>query len=176
VTRAITFESRLQLLGVSKTRSTPLHLQSDAMVKRYIKTAEEHLRKVVASHQRDWDERLPLFLLAYRTSIHDTTCSRPGILMFGLELRLHCHLLSGAPSEKERPKTDNAADLMDNLHGIHHYAGQQLKLASDRMKTRYDKLANSAGYHRVKRVCSIATPARTVNRPSFNPRGKAHTR
>jgi hypothetical protein len=33
------------------------------MVERYIKTIEEHLRKVVASHQRDWDERVPLFLL-----------------------------------------------------------------------------------------------------------------
>jgi transposase InsO family protein len=43
----------LQRLGVSKTRTTPLHPQSDVMVERYIKTIEEHLRKVVASHQRD---------------------------------------------------------------------------------------------------------------------------
>jgi transposase InsO family protein len=37
----------LQRLGVSKTRTTPLHLQSDGMVERYIKTIEEYLRKVV---------------------------------------------------------------------------------------------------------------------------------
>jgi hypothetical protein len=42
------FESRLiqevlQLLGVSKTRTMPLHTQSDGMVERYIKTVEEHL-------------------------------------------------------------------------------------------------------------------------------------
>jgi hypothetical protein len=35
---------------------------------------------------------------------------------------------------------------VDHLHDIHQYARQNLKLASDRMKTRYDKLANSAGY------------------------------
>jgi hypothetical protein len=29
------------------------------MVERYVKTIEEHLRKVVSMHQRDWDERLP---------------------------------------------------------------------------------------------------------------------
>ncbi|PNF43660.1 hypothetical protein B7P43_G16174 [Cryptotermes secundus] len=46
----------LQRLGVSKTRTTPLHPQSDGMVERYVKTIEEHLRKVVSSHQRDWDE------------------------------------------------------------------------------------------------------------------------
>ncbi|PNF31833.1 hypothetical protein B7P43_G09257, partial [Cryptotermes secundus] len=39
---------------------------SDGMVERYINTFEEHSRKVVTSLQMDWDERLPLFLLAYR--------------------------------------------------------------------------------------------------------------
>jgi hypothetical protein len=51
------FESRflqeiLQSLGVSKTRTTPLHPQLDDMVERYIKTVEEHLQKVVSSYQR----------------------------------------------------------------------------------------------------------------------------
>jgi hypothetical protein len=64
------FESRLmqevvERLAVSKTRTTPLHPQSDGMVEHYVKTVKEHLRKVVSPHQRDWDERLPIFLLAY---------------------------------------------------------------------------------------------------------------
>jgi transposase InsO family protein len=58
----------LQHLGVRKTHTTLLHPQSDGMVERYVKTIEEHLWKVVASNQRDWDEKLPLFLLAYRAS------------------------------------------------------------------------------------------------------------
>jgi transposase InsO family protein len=56
----------LQRLVVSKTRTIPLHQQSDGMVERLIKTVKEHLRKVVTSYQRDWDVRLPIFLLAYR--------------------------------------------------------------------------------------------------------------
>jgi 2-iminoacetate synthase ThiH len=47
------------------------------MVGRYVKTLKEHLRKVVPTHQRDWDERLPIFLLAYRASIHETTGMTP---------------------------------------------------------------------------------------------------
>jgi hypothetical protein len=43
----------LQRLGLSKTCTKPLHPQSDSMAKDYIKTAKEHLRKVVASHQRN---------------------------------------------------------------------------------------------------------------------------
>jgi hypothetical protein len=57
---------------VSKTRTTPLHPQSDGMVERYIKTVE-HLWKVVASNQKDWDAMLLLFLLTYQASTHNTT-------------------------------------------------------------------------------------------------------
>jgi hypothetical protein len=65
VTKAVTsslicYRRFLQRLGVSKTRTTPLHLQSDGMVERYVKTIEEQLRKVVASNHRDWDEKTPL--------------------------------------------------------------------------------------------------------------------
>jgi hypothetical protein len=132
--------------------TTPQHLQSDGMVERYIKTVEEHLRKIITLHQRDWDEKLPLFLLAYRPSTHDTTGLTPAHLVFGWELRLPCDLLFGAPPDKERLTTDHAADLVDHLHNIHNYARQHLKLASNQMKTRYDKLANSTGYQEGDRV------------------------
>jgi hypothetical protein len=116
------------------------------MVERYIKAIEEHLRKVVTSHQRDWYEGLQLFLLAYRTSTHDMRGLTPASLVFGRELRLPCDLLFGVPPDKERPTTDYAADLVDYLQDIHQYTRQHLKLASEWMKTRYHKLANSAGY------------------------------
>jgi hypothetical protein len=54
----------LEGLGINKTRTTPLHPHPDGMVERYVKTVEEHLRKAVSTHQRDWNERLPIFLLA----------------------------------------------------------------------------------------------------------------
>jgi hypothetical protein len=78
----------------------PLHLQSDGMMEHFIKTVKEHLRKVVASHQRYWDERLPLFLLAYRASTHNTMGSTPASLMFGRELQLLCDLLFGTPPDQ----------------------------------------------------------------------------
>jgi hypothetical protein len=136
----------LQRLGVSKTRTTALHPQSDGMVERYIKPIEEHLRKVVASHQRDWDEGLPLFLLVCRASTHDTTGLTPDSLVFGQELRMPYDLLFGVPPEKERPTTDYTAELVDQLYDIHNFALQNPKLASDRIKTLYDILANSVCY------------------------------
>jgi hypothetical protein len=51
-------------------------------------------------------------------------------MVFGMKLRL--------------PTTDYVVDLGDQPHGIHHYAQQHLKVAGDRMKARYDRLATSA--------------------------------
>jgi hypothetical protein len=133
------FETRvlqriLKRLGLSKTRTTPLHTQSDGMVERYIKTIEEHIRKVVASHQRDWNERLPLFLQAYGASTHDTTGLTPARVVFGRELRLPCDLLFETPPGKGRPSTNHAAELVNHLHDIQDYACRHMKLASDRRK------------------------------------------
>jgi hypothetical protein len=114
----------------------------------------------VTSHQRDWDERLPLFLLAYGASTHGTMRSTPTRLVFRQEFRLPCVLLFGALPDKERPTTNQVADLVDHLHDIHNYAPQHLKLASDWMKTWYDKLASSAGYHECNRVW-LYHPTRT---------------
>jgi hypothetical protein len=132
---------------VNKTHTTPLNPQSDGMVERYINTLEEHLRKVVASHQGDSVARLPIFFHAYRAPTHNTTGLTPTNLVFGRELRLPIELLFGAPLVKEQPTIDHADDLVDRLHIIHNYARQHLKLASDRMKTRYKRAAYCSGYH-----------------------------
>jgi hypothetical protein len=47
------------------------------------------------------------------------------------------------------PTIEHAANLVDH---IHNYARQHLRLASNRMKTWYDKLANCAGYREGDRV------------------------
>jgi hypothetical protein len=62
----------------------------------------------------------------------------PPSLVFGRELQQPSDLLLAPPPDKERPTNDHAADLVDHLHDFHNYASQHLKLASDRMKTRYD--------------------------------------
>jgi hypothetical protein len=111
------FESRLipevlQRLGVSKTRTTPLHPQSDGMVELYIKTVEEHLRKAVVSHQSDWEARSLIFFLAYSASTHDTADFTPASLVFGRELRLPCDLLFAVHHDKERPTLGHEANLI----------------------------------------------------------------
>jgi hypothetical protein len=79
-------------LGISKTQTTPLHIQSDVMVEGYVKMVGMQLSKVVSSLQRFSDELLPTFLLAYRATTCDTTGTKPA-RMVSEEYCLPCELL-----------------------------------------------------------------------------------
>lgn len=133
-------------MGIKKTRTTALHPQSDGMVERFNKTMEEHLSKVVEDHHQDWDQHLPLFLMAYRAAVHDTTGLTPAKIVFGKELRLPCDLVFGSPNNEEMEAQDYADMLREKLRTIHAVASERIRLASDRMKARYDSKANSAGF------------------------------
>ena len=63
------FESRVfkqccELLGVKKTRTTPLHPQGDGMVERFNRTLVDELAKFCSEDQQDWDLWLPYALMA----------------------------------------------------------------------------------------------------------------
>jgi len=96
------FESRLfqevmSLLGIRKTRTTPLHPQSDGQVERQHQTILNYLAKFISENQRDWDRWVPMFLLAYRSSKHEATGVTPAELYFGRDLRLPIDLLRESP-------------------------------------------------------------------------------
>ncbi|GFX47569.1 retrovirus-related Pol polyprotein from transposon 412 [Trichonephila clavipes] len=50
-------------------------------------------------NQQDWDQKVPLFLLAYRSAVHETTGYSPSQMLFGRDLRLPCDLLFGRPPD-----------------------------------------------------------------------------
>ena len=133
------FTEMCALLGIEKTRTTPLHPQSDGMVERFNRTIEAQLSKFVDDHQSDWDEYVPLLLMAYRTAVHETTGCTPAMMMFGRDLRLPVDLLFGRPEEEPSTvATDYVDALQGRLEQIHEFVRPHLKLQSDRMKERYD--------------------------------------
>ncbi|KAM6948657.1 receptor-type tyrosine-protein phosphatase N2-like [Aplochiton taeniatus] len=74
-------------LGVKKTRSTPLHPQSDGLVEQFNRTLATQLAILVNQYQKDWNCRLPLILMANRTAVQESTQCTPSCLMFGREMR-----------------------------------------------------------------------------------------
>ena len=78
-----------------------------------------------------------------------------------------CGLMFGAPSDKEQSMTDYTTALVERLHDIRHFARQHLKVASNRMKARYDQLANSAAFQLGNRVWLYRPTRRRGKSPSL---------
>ncbi|KAI4905005.1 hypothetical protein NFI96_003630 [Prochilodus magdalenae] len=128
-------------LGITKTRTTPLHPQSDGLVERFNRTLATQLAMVVESDQSDWDLQLPLVLWACRTAVQESTKFTPALLMLGRELRTPVELVFGAPPRVQQgcdSMSEYARDLLRRMEATHQLArGNQTK-ASERQKRAYD--------------------------------------
>ena len=98
------------LLGIEKTRTTPLNPKSDGMIKRFNRTMIDVVQALLdpRKNQRDWDEVLPYAMMAYRSSIQDSTGETPYVMTYGEEIMLPVDLF-GVP---ENPEQDDEL-LMD---------------------------------------------------------------
>ena len=80
------FQEICQILGIKKTRTTKARPQSDGMIERANRTILNMLSAFVSEHQRDWVEYIPLVMMAYRSSVHESTCTTPSMMTFGREI------------------------------------------------------------------------------------------
>ena len=71
------------LCGSHKTRTTPYHLESDGLVERFNRTLLMMLAMFASKNREDWDDLLPAVMMAYRSSVHESTGLSPYRLMFG---------------------------------------------------------------------------------------------
>lgn len=86
-------------LGAHKTGTTPFHPQSNELVERFNCTLAKQLAIVIAKHQRNWDAHLPLVLLAYRSTVQDSTSCSPALLLLGREIRTPAEMVVGRPPD-----------------------------------------------------------------------------
>ncbi|KAJ8948177.1 hypothetical protein NQ318_010450 [Aromia moschata] len=147
------FESELwqevmKIMGIKKTRTTALHPQSNGMVERHNRTICHYLSKFVSENQRDWDKLVPLFLLSYRSSQHESTTYTPSMLTSGREMKLPTDLILGHPVEEnqERSLPEFVEDLRERMDRIHQFAREKLKIHSDKMKQRLDTTSTKTAF------------------------------
>ena len=80
--KAKDFQEVCNLLGIDKTRTFVRRPQSDGMGERANRTIQNMIASYVSDSQPDWDEHIPLLLLAYRSSVHETTGVSPARMAF----------------------------------------------------------------------------------------------
>ncbi|XP_064472893.1 uncharacterized protein LOC135387724 [Ornithodoros turicata] len=159
------FQGMSRCLGITKTRTTPLHPQSDGMVERFNRTILQHLSLFVADNHRNWDDLIPLFLLSYRTAVHEATQETPAMLLTGRELRLPSDLVFGPTPDSEAASSTSTylRTLRSRLDIVHKFARDRMRQAFTRMKTRYDPV-----------VVHTTVWRRTEALPTTNTLGMSH--
>ena len=142
------FENKIMhelcLLGGShKTRTTPYHPESDGMVERFNRTLLMMLAMFAGKNRDDWDDLLPAVMMAYRSSVHESTGFSPHRLMFGEECTLPMDI--GLPKEQldttDPITSPYAIWVRDALEEAYDQVRQHSGQAVQRQKRLYDRRA-----------------------------------
>jgi transposase InsO family protein len=73
---------------IKHMKSSPYHPQANGQVESTNKVLEGILTKTIQLHKKDWEERLPEALWAYRTTWRSTTGFSPYELVYGKQVLL----------------------------------------------------------------------------------------
>ena len=82
------FQQLMRRLEINKTRTTSFHPQSNAVIERMNRTLLNMLSKCIDQNQSDSSTLLPFVLMAYRSSVHESTGFTSYFLVFGHEMSL----------------------------------------------------------------------------------------
>ena len=131
------------LCGSHKTRTTPYHPESDGLVERFNRTLLMMLAMFASKNREDWDDLLPAVMMAYRSSVHESTGFSPYRLMFGEECTLPMDIglpkqQSDLPDAITSPYAIWVRDALEVAYDqVRHHSGQ----AVQRQKRLYDRRA-----------------------------------
>ena len=122
--------------GAYKTLTAPYHPESDGMVERFNRTL---LMMFAGKNRDDWDDLLPAVMMAYRSSVHESTGFSPYRLMFGEECTL--------PMDIGLPR-----DQLDTSESI---TSPYALWVRDALEEAYDQVRQHSGQavQRQKRLC-----------------------
>ena len=158
------FQGVCKLLGIEKTRTTPLHPASDGMIERFNQSLMSLLKALVAKDQRDWDLYVSLATMFYRCTVHKSTGETPNMMLFGRELVQPVDLFFHYLTEEESQNAPNfVINLQNRLSVLHEEARKSLLESSLVAKQYYDSRANHGRFTRGDLVL-LYDPARKQGR------------
>ncbi|KRY47380.1 Retrovirus-related Pol polyprotein from transposon [Trichinella britovi] len=115
---------------------------------------------VVAVTPGQWDDMLPFVMLAYNSSVHESTGVTPAIAMLGRELRLPLDVQIGNPPGREaQGLPDYIRETRERIDRVHELARDHLKTQQRRQKYLHDRHAKESRFCPNDRVW-LAMPRR----------------
>ena len=92
----------MQSLPIDKTRTTSFQPQSIAVIQRMNRTLLNMLAKTIDDFQSNWTQQLPYVMMAFRTSVHESTGYTPQLLVFGEKINLPFDIQHPLPEKPNR--------------------------------------------------------------------------
>ncbi|RVW22323.1 Transposon Tf2-12 polyprotein [Vitis vinifera] len=111
-------DTLVQRYGIRHHRSSAYRPQTNGAVEAANKNIKRILRRMVET-SRDWSEKLPFALWAYRTSFRTSTGATPYSLVYGMEAMLPVEIEMGSlrvALEQQIPEADWAQARFDQLN------------------------------------------------------------
>ncbi|KAK3104816.1 hypothetical protein FSP39_010929 [Pinctada imbricata] len=144
------FQEMCRFLKINKTRTTPYHPRSDGMVERLNRTIKDMIAKYVSANQTDWDRYIDGLVLAYNTSLHESTGITPYRLVFGTECTVRIDIITPKLEEDERSEYLNASEFVRNLDKqfveINEISRRTTLKSTERQKKEYDRKVKEITY------------------------------
>ena len=128
-----------ELLGITKTRTTSFHPQSDGQSERNIKTLVK-MMAMAADQKPDWDAHLPFISMAYRATPQESSGFSPNFWMFGRELAMPVDLMYPLP-KTELPENHHeyVKKLKRRLQYAYELSRKTLRRSMERQKRLYNE-------------------------------------
>ena len=138
---SVLFKELCKRLDISKTRTSRYRPQSNGLVECMNRTLRQLLGATVNEHGNYWDEHLPNVVLAYRSTIQESTKCTPNLLMFGREVRLPVDLIYEAcpfSSENSYCPIEYIEWVRDVMSEAYSLVRKHLGKSAERQKRLYD--------------------------------------
>ena len=156
-------------MGIKKVNITAYHPQTDSLVERFNRTLTDMLAKSVEKDGKNWDERLPFVLFAYRPSPQASTGESPFYFLYGRDPQLPTETaiahtpITRAPIDVDTYK----GEVFKNIQEAWQLARENIKKAQRRQKMYYDRQTRKPTFHVGDRVFLFTPSAKSGSAYKF---------
>ncbi|KRZ81489.1 Retrovirus-related Pol polyprotein from transposon [Trichinella sp. T8] len=141
------YQELCHLFDIKKTRSSPYHLKRNGQAERFSRTLLDLLSIIWEENQQQWDEMLSFIMLAYNSSVNESTGVTPAIAMFGRELQLPLDIQMGSLQRNDRETLPNYIwQTRERIDIVHEQMRRQLKVQQRQQKSLYDRKATQGTF------------------------------
>ena len=103
----------------------------------------------MADAKWEWDNHLPYVLMAYRSSVQESTKCTPNLLMLNREVTMPLDLIVGDPNEGDQPicPVEYVEWVRLATEQAYAFVRRNLKLSARRQKLYYDQKSGNPEFH-----------------------------